>query len=374
MLVAKLNVRKPRAIWPIIASTIGRIRTTKGAQEQATKQATRFLQSAVGAPGLFKPSTSAILHAYSENLMLDKGRGQVVALVDGWASAIMTEDGGAGVQWFIGPGCRTAPKNDTGLVSWIFFGGLMRPGDWQSVVARLNRDASPTACPTHFNTAYTRYRTDLIDTEFRVVGPSKGAQIISRRLDVIVSEHYGGDDIAHAEHLERFYLARESQMLNTDMAHTSCPTTIVNAPVEIVWSLLTRPEKWGDFYDVRVTSVEPAGPAVVGQTVFAESGPRLLHLALEFCFTKIDAANYELGLDVKFPFGVTVREDLSCVPIGPDQCGVNYHCGFAFPAGWRGTVARFLMSRELNSGPVDSLSRLRRAAEERYGASARQVT
>ncbi len=159
----------------------------------------------------------------------------------------------------------------------------------------------------------------------------------------------------------------QSEMLKTDIAHSSCPTSIVNAPVEIVWGLLTRPEKWGDFYDVRVTSVEPAGPAVVGQTVFAESGPRLLHLALEFRFTKIDAVKYELGLDVKLPFDITVSEDLSCVPIRQDQCRVNYHCGFGVPAGWRGAVARILMRRELNSGPVDSLSRLRRAAEERYG-------
>jgi hypothetical protein len=95
-------------------------------------------------------------------------------------------------------------------------------------------------------------------------------------------------------------------MVKTDIVHSSCPTSIVNASVEIVWGLLTRPEKWGDFYDVRITSVEPAGPAVVGQTVLAESGPRLLHLALEFRFTKIDAVKYELGLDVKLPFGVTV--------------------------------------------------------------------
>jgi hypothetical protein len=155
------------------------------------------------------------------------------------------------------------------------------------------------------------------------------------------------------------------------MTYSSCPTSIVNAPVEVVWSLLTRPEEWGDFFDVRVISVEPAGAAAVGQMVFAESGPRLLHLAVEFRFTKIDAANYELGLDVEFPFGITVREDLTCVSIGPDQCRVNYHCGFSFPAGWRGTIARFLMRSEINSGPADSLSRLRRAAEKRHGASTR---
>ena len=112
-------------------------------------------------------------------------------------------------------------------------------------------------------------------------------------------------------------------MLKTDIAYSNCPTGIVDAPVEIVWGLLTRPERWGDFYNVRVTSVEPAGPAVVAQTVFAEPGPRLLHLALELPSTKIDAVKYELGPDVKLPFGVTVCEDLNCAPIGQDQCRAN---------------------------------------------------
>jgi hypothetical protein len=44
------------------------------------------------------------------------------------------------------------------------------------------------------------------------------------------------------------------------MNHVSCPTSIVNAPVELVWQLLTSPEGWGDFYDVRITGVDPAGP------------------------------------------------------------------------------------------------------------------
>ncbi|HLK81700.1 MAG TPA: hypothetical protein VKT99_09430 [Xanthobacteraceae bacterium] len=139
--------------------------------------------------------------------------GQVVALAGGWASAIMTEDGGAGVQWFIGPGCRTESKSNARLVSWIFFGQVMRPGDWQSVIARLSLATSPTGCPTNFNTAYTRYRRDLIDVDFRVVGRSKDALMITRKLDVIVSEHYAGDDIAHAGHLERFYFARDFGLL-----------------------------------------------------------------------------------------------------------------------------------------------------------------
>ena len=147
------------------------------------------------------------------------------------------------------------------------------------------------------------------------------------------------------------------------MNYVSCPTGLVSAPVELVWALLTRPVGWGDFYDVRITAVDPAGPAVVGQTVFAESGPQFLHLKLQFRVVEIDALNYKLGLDARLPFGVTVREDLSCVPVGQNQCRVNYNCGFGFPTGWRGVVMHFLMRRALDTGPADSLTRLQREAE-----------
>jgi Polyketide cyclase / dehydrase and lipid transport len=153
------------------------------------------------------------------------------------------------------------------------------------------------------------------------------------------------------------------------MNYTSCPTRVVNAPVELVWALLTLPEGWGNFYDVRIIALDPAGPAVVGQTVFAESGPWLLHLKLQFRFTQIDALNYRLGFDARFPFGITVREDLSCVPLGQEQCRVNYHCGFGFPTGWRGAVVHSLIRRELDAGPADSLARLQREAERLYAKS-----
>jgi len=155
--------------------------------------------------------------------------------------------------------------------------------------------------------------------------------------------------------------------LHTAMASASLPNEHRQCASRDVWTLLTRP---GDFYDVRIASVEPPGPAEVGQTVFGETGPRLLHLKLEFRFTQIDAANYTLGFDVRLPFGVTVREDLNCVPLSQHQCRVNYHCDFAFPTGWRGAVARFLMRRELDAGPVDSLNRLQRAAERSHASSA----
>jgi hypothetical protein len=147
------------------------------------------------------------------------------------------------------------------------------------------------------------------------------------------------------------------------MSYASCPTAIVNAPVEIVWALLADPAGWGHVFDVRINSVDPPGPAVAGQKIMGETGPRLFHLKLAFRVIETDAERHRLVMDIKLPFGIAVREDLKCTPLDADYCRVDYHCGFDFPKGWRGTLTRVLMSREMNAGPVDSLSRLKHAAE-----------
>jgi hypothetical protein len=57
---------------------------------------------------------------------------------------------------------------------------------------------------------------------------------------------------------------------------------------------------------------------------------------------------------------------MDCLAVDVARCRVNYHCHFGFPAGWRGTVFRRVLSRGLTTGPADSLSRLKRAAEKKY--------
>jgi hypothetical protein len=137
--------------------------------------------------------------------------------------------------------------------------------------------------------------------------------------------------------------------LKLSLAHASCP-----------------PASWGDFFDVRITRVEPPGLAVIGQRFYGESGPSLLRIGLKFEYTEVNVAQHKLGLNVQLPFGITVREDLDCIPLSSTQCRVNYHCNFGFAKGWRGAITRTIMRRKLDAGPVDSLSRLKRAAEQGY--------
>jgi hypothetical protein len=149
--------------------------------------------------------------------------------------------------------------------------------------------------------------------------------------------------------------------------YASCPTEVVNSPIEVVWNLLTNPAGWGGFFDLRVLGVEPAGQAQVGQRVRAETGPRSLHLKVGFKFTEIDAERHRLGFDVELPFGIKVREEMDCALVSAGSCRVNYHCNFEFPSGIRGRALRLLVRRGLDSGPRDSLQRLKRAAEAGVG-------
>jgi hypothetical protein len=150
-----------------------------------------------------------------------------------------------------------------------------------------------------------------------------------------------------------------------ESVHASCPTEVVEAPIEVVWDLLRHPEGWGDFYDIRILSVEPPGRAVAGQRIAAETGPSFLHLKVSLEFVSIDEANHRIGIRVRLPFGLSVFEDMDCSRISADKCRVNYHCNFSFPDGWRGKVLRLLVWRGLQDGPADSLLRLKNAAESR---------
>jgi len=126
------------------------------------------------------------------------------------------------------------------------------------------------------------------------------------------------------------------------------------------------PPGWGSVFDLRVVSIDPPGPAIVGQTISGETGLRIHHLKLKFRMIEIDPDQHRLRLNVNLPFGLTVHEDLRCTPLDDTRCRVGYRCDFDFPRGWRGSLTRVLVNRRLDAGPRDSLSRLKRAAERRF--------
>jgi hypothetical protein len=150
------------------------------------------------------------------------------------------------------------------------------------------------------------------------------------------------------------------------MRYANCPTAIVEVPVDRVWALLTAPGGWGDVFDMRLLGVDPSGPAAVGQVIRGETGRKILHLRLAFRMMEIDPEQHRLRMTVDLPFGLVVDEEIRCTALDHGRCRVAYRCNFDFPRGWRGAALRALLARRLDSGPQDSLSRLKSAAERRF--------
>jgi hypothetical protein len=96
-----------------------------------------------------------------------------------------------------------------------------------------------------------------------------------------------------------------------------CPTDVVSASVERVWTLLSS--DYTTWADARLVSREPDGPAVPGQHIHlttSELGPTFhVHFTVE----RVDPGSHTLGLLVQLPFGMAMRDAIVCTPLGPDQ-------------------------------------------------------
>jgi hypothetical protein len=149
--------------------------------------------------------------------------GQALTILNGAVYASMTEDGGRGVQWFVGQGCGSSPQ--AGLRGWLFFDANAQLGAWRDRVARLKIERRLSSCPWFLDDAYTRWQRVETRFPYRISGPGEQARTGSFVVDAILSEHYGGSSIAAADHLERSWFGRGYGLLrwerweNADRSH-----------------------------------------------------------------------------------------------------------------------------------------------------------
>lgn len=138
----------------------------------------------------------------------DSGRGdggQIVRIEGGTARITMTEDGSGGVQWFTGADCRHAvPPARSG---WVLFSGTAK-AEWTAEVAELRITANETDCPQRFDRSYTRWRLRALDWPVLFDGREEPDRATLPQQATVVSEHFGGESIERADHMERFYLVR----------------------------------------------------------------------------------------------------------------------------------------------------------------------
>ena len=121
---------------------------------------------------------------------MDQGDGgQVAFFTPDTAAFGITEDGGAGMQLFIGPGC--APVD-----SWVVVDRSFATRPAGEMLARITRRMDH--CPAQMGYAYTRWRVQPVTYRTRTVAGQGQAE-----LATLVSDHFGGRDVGTSDALER---------------------------------------------------------------------------------------------------------------------------------------------------------------------------
>src|SRR5438552_14276107 len=98
-----------------------------------------------------------------------------------------------------------------------------------------------------------------------------------------------------------------------------CPSDVVLAPAERIWTLLTEPKKIARWTGLRVVE-GPASSMSAGDRVVLGKGP----LRITFDVLGLRPPR-ELTLDVRFPFGITNHERIQITPIDAHSTRVTYN-------------------------------------------------
>ena len=103
-----------------------------------------------------------------------------------------------------------------------------------------------------------------------------------------------------------------------------CPAAIVAAPVEVVWSLLMRPETYDQWWDAHTTRIMPEGPATPGQVLSAWTMALGKRWEVSLEIQEVQAEKHRMVLDTTLPLGIRVHNQISCAPLDERSCRLQF--------------------------------------------------
>jgi hypothetical protein len=108
------------------------------------------------------------------------------------------------------------------------------------------------------------------------------------------------------------------------MGLSVCPATLVAAPVEIVWELVSQVALYDEWWDARTERIVPEGPATPGQMVYAKTPALGREWDVTMKIEMINPEKHQIQLHIALPLGIVNHETITCMPIDAASCRVQF--------------------------------------------------
>jgi len=103
-----------------------------------------------------------------------------------------------------------------------------------------------------------------------------------------------------------------------------CPSAVVDAPIDRVWDLVTRPEGFDLWTDATLVSAEPHGHASAGQELHLVTRALGWTFAVGITVREVDPERHRVGFRVALPFGVVNDEVMTLTEAGEGRTLVRF--------------------------------------------------
>lgn len=99
------------------------------------------------------------------------------------------------------------------------------------------------------------------------------------------------------------------------MGFNVCPATVVAAPVDVVWDLLSDPTRYDEWWNAYMERIEPAGKATPGQVLSAKTSALGMTGHMTIHVEAVDSDPHQIRLQVALPFGILNNASITCTPL-----------------------------------------------------------
>jgi hypothetical protein len=108
------------------------------------------------------------------------------------------------------------------------------------------------------------------------------------------------------------------------MPITACPVVVVAAPVESVWELLAESTLYDAWWDMHTECIVPEGPITPGQVLCGKTAALGRKWDVRVAVEMVQPEKHQVWLLVTLPFGILNHATITCRPLDPMSCLLQF--------------------------------------------------